>query len=286
MSCTLLFVTLAFIVITSVSGLFVPRSTAPIDWASNLEPYSDYHQRYTTFKCYEKHNTQFFDKCCHPLLASESPNKALPSLCARPALASSSSTDLKPTSTDNSRGNDCEEAGDSPSTTHRQGSVATTISSSSYVTPSRVPGKSKAAITSTSDGSNSTHIHEVSAFTSMKKHGKISNSVKTSSQAVTGGFATYYYQNGNAGACGAYHSDGDLIGAIDANRYGYTGKRSSLCGRKVKIVNPSNGHSVVITIADACPTCRNSNSIDLSVAAFKHLSALSVGIVNIDWWFV
>lgn len=38
--------------------------------------------------------------------------------------------------------------------------------------------------------------------------------------------------------------------------------------------------SVVVTIADACPTCNNGNSIDLSVAAFKHIATLDEGLVD------
>ncbi|KIY46317.1 hypothetical protein FISHEDRAFT_60445 [Fistulina hepatica ATCC 64428] len=92
-----------------------------------------------------------------------------------------------------------------------------------------------------------------------------------------GGYATFYYQYGVAGACEQVHGDDDLIGAMDANRY--YGRRdledvhdvevetrsvSRLCGRSVKITNTQNGKSVVVRIADACPGCKNHNSIDLS----------------------
>jgi hypothetical protein len=33
-----------------------------------LQPYDVYHRRYEAFKCFEMHNTTFFDDCCHPLL--------------------------------------------------------------------------------------------------------------------------------------------------------------------------------------------------------------------------
>lgn len=38
--------------------------------------------------------------------------------------------------------------------------------------------------------------------------------------------------------------------------------------------------SVTVTIADACPTCKNSNSIDLSSAAFKKIATLEQGMVG------
>ncbi|KIL65333.1 hypothetical protein M378DRAFT_10942 [Amanita muscaria Koide BX008] len=100
-------------------------------------------------------------------------------------------------------------------------------------------------------------------------------------QVNTGGYATYFYQKGNPGACGTVHSDDDLIAAIDSTRYG-----SALCGKQVKITNPSNGKSVVVKVADNCPTCRNADSIDLSVAAFKNIADTSQGIVGINWVFV
>jgi len=89
--------------------------------------------------------------------------------------------------------------------------------------------------------------------------------------------ATFFYQDGNAGACGTVHSDNDFICAIDQSRYGNSGDTSSLCGQQVQITNQINGNTVVVTIADDCPTCANENSIDLSVAAFQALDSLSVG---------
>jgi expansin (peptidoglycan-binding protein) len=89
-----------------------------------------------------------------------------------------------------------------------------------------------------------------------------------------------------AGACGTVHSDNDLIAAIDVDRYGNTGVQSSLCGKQVKITNPANKKSVTVTIADACPTCENSNSIDLSVGAFTQIATEAQGEVAIDWEFV
>jgi len=89
--------------------------------------------------------------------------------------------------------------------------------------------------------------------------------------------ATYFYQNGNAGACGTVHSDSDFICAMDQALYGNSGGASSLCGTQVQITNLNNGQTITVTVADDCPTCNNANSIDLSVGAFSALSALSVG---------
>jgi rare lipoprotein A (peptidoglycan hydrolase) len=66
----------------------------------------------------------------------------------------------------------------------------------------------------------------------------------------------------------------------DSRRYGNTGVRSSLCGKEVKITNEANGKTVTVVIADACPTCNDHNSFDLSVAAFERLASLGVGLLH------
>ena len=69
----------------------------------------------------------------------------------------------------------------------------------------------------------------------------------------------FFYQNGNAGACGKVHGDDELIAAIDHELWGDSSfsNGSSTCGKKVKITNTKNGKSVTATIADVCPTCEN-----------------------------
>ncbi|KAF8328892.1 barwin-like endoglucanase, partial [Cantharellus anzutake] len=101
-----------------------------------------------------------------------------------------------------------------------------------------------------------------------------------------GGYATWFAQNNNAGACGQVHGDDAMIAAIDHHRYGDAGVKSPLCGRRVKIVDTDNGHSVTVTIADDCPTCSNKNSIDLSQGAFQQLAKLDIGQLPIKWMFV
>ncbi|KAF9078771.1 hypothetical protein BDP27DRAFT_1206802, partial [Rhodocollybia butyracea] len=90
---------------------------------------------------------------------------------------------------------------------------------------------------------------------------------------------TYYLQNGQAGACGKVHADTDLIAAIDKDRYGDLGAVSPLCWQQVKITNTENGNTAIVTIADACPSCENNNSIDLSKGAFEKLATLDEGMV-------
>lgn len=72
----------------------------------------------------------------------------------------------------------------------------------------------------------------------------------------------------------------------DKDRYGNAGNESPLCGKQVKITNTENGKTVTVTVADDCPTCKNSNSIDLSKAAFEAIAPLSEGVAPISWVFV
>ncbi|CCO32294.1 hypothetical protein BN14_06350 [Rhizoctonia solani AG-1 IB] len=108
-------------------------------------------------------------------------------------------------------------------------------------------------------------------------------SSNSGSETYTGGHGTYFYQNGVAGACGTVHNDNDNIVAVDYRRYGDLSKQSDLCGKKVLVTNTNNGKSVVCTVADACPTCDNGNSLDLSEGAFKSLASLDEGLIPIKY---
>ena len=44
------------------------------------------------------------------------------------------------------------------------------------------------------------------------------------------------------------------------------------CGKTVKLVNLDSGATTTATVADECPTCDNSNSIDMSVGAFTTIA--------------
>lgn len=98
--------------------------------------------------------------------------------------------------------------------------------------------------------------------------------VKTSGS----GHGTWFTQNGNAGACGNYNKDSSFVVALDSRIY-----TQSLCGKTIHLTNTDNGHTVTAIVADECPTCASSHSVDLSVAAFKALAAQSVGDIPISW---
>ncbi|BGP12448.1 hypothetical protein JCM10213v2_000365 [Rhodosporidiobolus nylandii] len=109
-----------------------------------------------------------------------------------------------------------------------------------------------------------------------------SNYKSSSSSGSSGsysGTATYFYQNGVAGACGTVHSDSDYIIALQTSMY----SGGSNCGRTVSI--NGNGKTITAKVADECPTCVSSGSIDLSEAAFKSLAGLDAGVVSVTWDF-
>ncbi|KAF7363496.1 Barwin-like endoglucanase [Mycena sanguinolenta] len=72
--------------ISHVRRHHVPRTQPqqpPAGWATGyLEPYDTYHERYLEIGCENKHNTPFFDSCCHPLLSTETVAKNRPACCA------------------------------------------------------------------------------------------------------------------------------------------------------------------------------------------------------------
>ncbi|VDB89361.1 unnamed protein product [Peniophora sp. CBMAI 1063] len=103
-----------------------------------------------------------------------------------------------------------------------------------------------------------------------------------SAQTYTGGEATYYFQNGVAGACGQVNPDSALIVAVQAQRF-----NTGLCGHQVQVTNTNTGASVVATVADECPGCQNNpNSLDLSVGAFEQIATLDEGVVPISYTYL
>ncbi|KAF9454541.1 hypothetical protein P691DRAFT_692150 [Macrolepiota fuliginosa MF-IS2] len=243
---------------SSVTSLAIPRgAAAPSTWSNSLEDYTTYHNRYLAIGCYTKHDTSFFDRCCRPLQRGTEPNSACASSSSSAALPEPSPVDTE------------EDDGDCEESDGTEDDDTTTVAAVPKPTPTSTP------VPAPSNSPSATSNNVVSA-----KLGAASNS-----DVQTGGFATFFYQNGNAGACGTVHKDGDLVAAIDADRYGNTGAKSSLCGKRVEITNTNNHKSVTVTIADACPTCKNRNSIDLSTGAFLRIATEEEGMVPITWKF-
>lgn len=244
---------------SSVSSAVLPRSEVPAGWTPGyLEDYDTYHTRYLALNCHSKHGTKFFESCCHPLLATESLNSHRPAYCTPRTL--SSHTHTHNPSSDSEEDCDYEDEDED----------GQAFDTRSMTSPASSSGFSPAIVyTNSTEPAPSPASEE-----------------RTSTTVYSGGYATYFYQEGNPGACGTVHKDGDMIAAIDIYRYGNTGVKSSQCNKKVKITNTHNHKSVTVTIADACPGCPNGNSMDLSEGAFEKIADLSEGIVAISWVYV
>jgi rare lipoprotein A (peptidoglycan hydrolase) len=300
----------AVAIASTASGLILPRHRAislparsapvaaqPADYAAGyLEPYKTYHLRYLAIGCQNKHNSSYFDKCCHPLLATENVKDNRPAECTPSAAQMSSASSALPTSTvipDAGGADGCDDDGASSTSTPTSTPSAkvaapknighsppeATSKTTTKATPKATPKKE--------DSSSKTHSSTKTHTSSTSKPSPGGGGGgESSGDSVTGGVATFFTQNGVAGACGTKHQDSDLIAAIDQARYGSSSKKSPLCGKKVHITNKSNKKSVTVTIADDCPTCKNKNSIDLSEAAFKQIATEEEGEVEIVWSFV
>lgn len=86
-------------------------------------------------------------------------------------------------------------------------------------------------------------------------------------QVFSGGIATFYTQNGVKGACGQVHSDDDIIAALQTSQYA-GGKH---CGQYIQVLNKHTKATKRVLVADECPTCDSSTSVDFSKGAFKAL---------------
>lgn len=86
---------------TAVHAIAIPRATAPDSYNTDLlevrgrflfvlskalltnlpiQPYNTYNTRYLALDCEDKHDTSFFDDCCHPLLVLTPPSRVAPPL--------------------------------------------------------------------------------------------------------------------------------------------------------------------------------------------------------------
>ncbi|KAF9053738.1 hypothetical protein BDZ89DRAFT_1107375 [Hymenopellis radicata] len=275
----------------SANGLVVPARraddasscTAPATYAQGfLEDYCSYHERYVTLGCRDQHNSTFFDNCCHPMLASENLNDNRASYCV-PSTSStaafSEATDSEPAYTPDPTTSYAPETTYVPETTSTYEAPSETYtpeSTSEYVpesTSEYVPEYTPEATTSS----------EAPAETTSSSDSGSSSGGSTSGSGYSG-TATFFYQNGVAGACGTVHSDDDYVVAIPYSLWGSGDYLSSNCGKTVTLVNDNTGSSVTATVADLCPTCVGTYSIDLSKGAFLALAQESDGVFPITYY--
>ncbi|KAG6814385.1 hypothetical protein H0H92_010971 [Tricholoma furcatifolium] len=243
---------LAISAVSSASALVVPRATPPAGWdTSRLE--------------------------ANQTAATTLPSQCLSASASSSASATSSAVTPTPTASEDDEGDDCEEDDGDEETTDIPTSTSTSTPTSTPVAAVVLTTKASTSVEPTTTKAKTSTTSKASSTTSSAK---ATSTISAASSSVnSGGVATFFYQNGVAGACGTVHSDSALIAAIDKDRYGNLNAVSPLCGDQVKITNTNNGKTVTVTIADACPTCENSNSIDLSVGAFTQIATEEEGEV-------
>jgi hypothetical protein len=277
---------IALTAVSSVSALVLPRlpdpKQPPKGWVTDyLEDYNVYHHRYLALNCQHQHNTQFFATCCHPLLATETLQTARPAQCIPTPEQTAGPSSSDDTS---SGGDDSSDEGDStPAPVSFSSSTDSTDTSGGSGGSSH--GKSGHGGGSTGGSTDTSSTDTSSTDPSTSDPSSSGGSSGGSSGDITGGFATFYNQDGSEGACGGFSGDGDYIAALAGGQYGDMNSRSPNCGRSITVTNMQNGKSVTVTVVDACPTCDNGNCVDLSPTAFNDIADAATGIVPITWHF-
>jgi len=293
--------------------------------SSGLESYWTFKVRYTSLGCAEQQGSDYYNECCYPFAANTTVSSdCTPSslVCAgvnpydpsASLTTTSSSVAAAPTPapTDDSAndqttpantGSDeddydesnlpyCEDPNDdgyytddSDSETSYTDQSYTPPADNQQASPSSSADNSQSTPDSSGSNDNSGSTDNSGSNDNTGSTDNTSSNTSSTSGDIGNAFATFYYQNGNAGACGNYHSDSDYIGAIDQAWYGDLGQVSQYCGRSVTITNTNNGKQVTITVADVCPTCDTDNSFDLSYGAFTAIASEADGEVPITWHF-
>jgi hypothetical protein len=163
--------------------------------------------------------------------------------------------------------------------------AAAAASSSKAAAAAKSSEQAKASSEAAAAKSSSEAKQNQAAKTSSKSPQPSPTSSKSSNSGgglTTGGVATFFTQNGVAGACGKVHSDNDIICALDTVTYA----NGANCGKTVAITNDKTGQTVNVLVADECPTCEDAQSIDLSEGAFKALGGtVEEGEFPISWKF-
>jgi len=94
-----------------------------------------------------------------------------------------------------------------------------------------------------------------------------------------------YYKLGLT-ACGQVYADSDMVAALAFGHFTTPNPNSDpMCGRRVKIMDPTTSKSVVVTVRDKCEACKM-NDIDVSPSAFEKLKPKAVGRFKVVWDFI
>jgi len=255
------FVALALATLSLSRSVPLAKRTGKDHWWSGLETYDAYHARYVELQCIDKHNTAFFDKCCHPRL-KDADISQIPDECLGSA-------------------DTCDEDDDNDNNDTKSAPAPAPAPSKAPVNVAPAPAPS-VSVPDDQPEPKTTSTHKA-APTSKPSNGDDSGSSGGGNIKTGSGMGTYFLQNGVAGACGTVHADSFHVVALDYRTYGNTSQKSKYCGKTIHITNTKNGKTVDAIVGDACPTCESSGSVDLSVGAFLEIATKEEGEVPIKW---
>jgi len=85
------------------------------------------------------------------------------------------------------------------------------------------------------------------------------------------------------GNCGQWNTDQDPIVAMALAFYNQNNGVN--CGQWLQITNTANSKTTLAYVHDSCPGC-SWNDLDMSPAVFSQLADLSVGVLEISWYFM
>lgn len=87
-------------------------------------------------------------------------------------------------------------------------------------------------------------------------------------------------------ACGQVYTDDDMVAAIAFSYFTSPNPNvDPMCGKQVKIIDPTTLKYVMVTIVDKCEDCKT-NDIDVSPSAFEKLKPKIVGRSKVAWDFI
>ncbi|GAA5885300.1 hypothetical protein JCM6882_009559 [Rhodosporidiobolus microsporus] len=92
----------------------------------------------------------------------------------------------------------------------------------------------------------------------------------------------YYYQNGNAGACGWYSKDADVVVGLPTEFYSELDSVSPYCGTYVVVTDPRDNTTVTALVADASAT---NETISLSIGTWEALNGTESLLSSVNWRF-
>ncbi|GAA6004574.1 hypothetical protein JCM10207_000942 [Rhodosporidiobolus poonsookiae] len=92
----------------------------------------------------------------------------------------------------------------------------------------------------------------------------------------------YYYQNGNAGACGWYSEDEDVVVGLPTEFYSELDSVSPYCGTFVVVTDPRDNTTVTALVADASAT---NETLSLSMGTWAALNGSATDLTSVEWRF-